>query len=67
MFYAMKTNTRAWRIYRARIWAGLGLCAVLASAGFGSVFRSERSCGRTIGQPQTEKQVYELADLFAGR
>jgi hypothetical protein len=59
----MKTNSRAWRLYRARIWAGLGLLFVLALAGFGNVFRFDRDCGRTVGQPQPVNEIYELADL----
>jgi hypothetical protein len=63
----MKTKARAWRIYRARIWAGLSLCLILALAGFGNVFRFDRDCAWTIGQTQSVTQVYELADLFASR
>ncbi len=63
----MKTNTRAWQIYRVRLWAGLALGLLLALATFGSAFRFNRSCGWTVGQAQNAYELHEPSDLVAGR
>ena len=65
MLGGMKTNPRAWRLYQARIWAGLGLLVILALGGFGRVFRFDRDCGRIVGEPQQVNEIYGLADLLA--
>ncbi|HVV70940.1 MAG TPA: hypothetical protein VHI52_05460 [Verrucomicrobiae bacterium] len=67
MVGGMKTHARAWRLNRARIWAGLGLLVVLASVQFGNVLRFDRNCGWKVGQTRVVNEVYELADLWVGR
>lgn len=61
----MKTNARAWRIYRVRIWAGLLALLVLALAQFGLVFRFNRDCGGGLAQPDGGSGMYSPADWLA--
>ena len=63
----MKTNFYAWRAYRVRIWAGLGLILILALSVFGKVFRFDRDYARTGSSGGFAPGMHELADCLAAR
>ena len=60
----MKTNSSAWRVYQARIWAGLALILVLALGVYGKVFRFDRDYSRETG---FAPGMHELVDCLVAR
>ncbi len=61
----MKTNERARKMWKVRVWAGLLSVLLLASAEFWMVCRWGQEGGR-ISSP-TGTEVASLSDLVAGR
>jgi hypothetical protein len=61
----MKTNQKARRIWKLRVWAGTAAVLLLVSAEFWMVCRFGRDCGQFTRQPAV--QAPAIADWFAAR
>jgi hypothetical protein len=61
----MKTNRRARKVWKVRVWAGLLAVLMLASAEFWMVCRLGHECGQITSPPGKEAPC--LSDLLAAR
>jgi hypothetical protein len=61
----MKTNQRARKVCKIRIWAGLVAVVLLLSAEFWMVCRFGHECGQITSPPGNEAPA--LSDLLAAR
>ena len=61
----MKTNQRARKVWKLRVWAGLLAMLLLASAEFWMVCRFGHECGQITSPPGN--QAPGLSDLLAAR
>jgi hypothetical protein len=63
----MKTNSRAWLVYRLRLGVVLFIVLGLAVVEFGLVFRFQRDCGQASTEIGPAGEILGLSDWLASR